>query len=90
MRREYVEAILSEINSWINPRHIDKYLSDENFMQLVNTKNIILQTTGGNSTYSFNWDMIQSKVNPNFTYEENAQFIKNNSDGKKEILSKSI
>lgn len=94
LRRSYIEAILEGNTTYIATNKIGSLLSDEAFSILIKKQSIdaIYNSSynSGSTTISFDWDEIQKKVNPLFSYDEGEQYIKGIANGKVQSIKKSI
>ena len=97
LRRRYIYRILQTLNNFYRIRDID-YLSDETFKKLMTENKISAEIDYYNNSYygnphqikktdiSFDFKSIEHQIDPNYTYEQKENFIKQNQDGEVERL----
>ena len=94
LRRRYVYRILQTVNNFYRIRTFD-YLSDAAFQKLKAENKIIIETEHyyngynhriENVEFSFNFSSIENAIDPNYTYEQKENFIKQNQNGEVERL----
>lgn len=95
LRRRYVYRILQTVNNFYRIRTVD-YLSDEAFRKMKNENKISVeiehqQYYGSSrqiiqSDVPFSFSSIENAIDPNYTYEQKENFIKQNQNGEVERL----
>lgn len=97
LRRRYVYRILQTLNNFYRIRDID-YLSDETFKKVMTDNKISAEIDYYNNSYygnphqikktdiSFDFKSIEHQIDPNYTYEQKENFIKQNQNGEVERL----
>lgn len=95
LRRRYVFKILQTVSNFYRIRTVD-YLSDDAFQKLRKENKISVETEyqqyyGSSrqiirSDVPFSFSSIENEIDPNYTYEEKENFIKQNQNGEIERL----
>lgn len=93
LRRRYVYRILQTVNNFYRIRTVD-YLSDEAFQKMKNENKISVEiehqqyygSSRQQSDVPFSFSSIENAIDPNYTYEQKENFIKQNQNGEVERL----
>ena len=94
LRRRYVYRIFNKINGFYRIKDID-FISDEIFNNIRKNNKISLDTESFDyyqrrqiikSDVPINFSSIENEIDPNYTYEEKENFIKQNQNGEVERL----